>query len=88
MDRVPIDVAATERTQWLAKLSEALDEAQGLIWHLREPGIAGADILDLSERIDAVRAELCSFRLSRVRELTEVGPEWINCSPWKLPDQP
>jgi hypothetical protein len=80
-------VVATQRAQWLAKLSEALDEAQGLIWHLREPGIGGAEILDLSARIEAVRAELCSFRLGRIRELTEVGPEWINWSPWELPDQ-
>ena len=83
-----MDMVAVQRAEWLVKLSEALDEAQGLIWHLGEPGIDGAEVLELSERIDAVRAELCSFRLGRVRELTEVSPEWINCSPWTFPEQP
>ena len=55
MTRVPIDVTATERARWLAELSEALEQAERLVWSLGDrPGVA-PELKELYGRLDAAR---------------------------------
>ena len=81
MVQVPTDVTAAHRAQWLAELSNALEEAQGLIWRIS--AAEDIDLLDLCARIESARAEVRSLRLGRGATPTSAdGPKWINPSPW------
>jgi hypothetical protein len=79
---VPSELPATLRARWLAELSEALDDARQLL-----PRLPLSDQRTLVEelflRIEAVRLEVQSLRLSRSlnpREQSE--PEWTFSAPW------
>lgn len=82
MTGVPTDVAATQRSRWLAEISDALAEAQDLVWQLAMTGSRDVDALDLSARIESARAEAQSMRINRAaRDAVQMDPEWIS-SPW------
>jgi hypothetical protein len=83
MVQVPGAGPAVQRARWLAELSEALDEARGLVKRL---GAADGQLqaVELYARIEAMRLEIEAIRLGRryaVRE--EVDPEWIGSLPWQ-----
>ena len=81
--RVPTDVSASDRARWLGELSDALDQAQSLVWQLAAAKLREVETLDLAARVEAARAEVRSLRLARVAEsVAEVGPEWTHHSLW------
>jgi hypothetical protein len=90
--RVPIDVSAAERARWLAELSEALEQAEQLVWSLSDrPGLA-PELRELYGRLDAARAEVQSLRFKRATaSRANNRPFWIELAPWspgKRPDKP
>jgi hypothetical protein len=77
--RVPTDVTAAQRARWLAELTDALDEAQTLVWRLGVSEMRQIEAFDLLARLEAARAEARSLQLSRLREIASPsGPEWTN----------
>jgi hypothetical protein len=84
--RVPTDVTAAQRARWLAEISDALEEAQKLIWRLGISGVRNVDAIDLSARLEAASAQVRSLRLGRANEFPEnSNPEWSNRLPWDRP---
>ena len=84
MVRVPTDLSAAARAQWLAELSQALDEAHKLMWKLGIGDGGGPAAMELYLRIEAARLEVRALRLGRRNRLTEdTDPEWTESSPWK-----
>jgi hypothetical protein len=76
-------VTAAERARWLGELSDALDEARELIWHLGGSGPWSSDALDLAARIEAARIRVESLRLGRCRGMpAQARPEWTKQSLW------
>jgi hypothetical protein len=77
-----LSVAA--RAQWLAELSQALDEAHDLMWKLGLGDGRGPAAMELYLRIEAARLEVRALRLGRRPHLTEeIDPESTEPSPWK-----
>ena len=88
MRRVPSEASSAERARWLAELSEALVEAQQLIWQI---GLAGhyPEVMELYGRIEAAFAEVQRLRLGRLPTLPPtISPEWTHSLPWSISDQP
>lgn len=83
MARVRTDVTAAQRAQWLAELSEALDQAQALLSRLPPMGVWTADALDLSARIEAAQAQVRMLGLGRRAEAAEPSPQWSDLFPWQ-----
>ena len=83
MARVPADVTAMQRAQWLAELSDALHEAQELLSRLPPTRVWSADALDLSARIEAAQAQVRMLRLGRRTEAAEPSQEWSNLFLWQ-----
>jgi hypothetical protein len=65
MCSVPIDSPAVTRAQWLAELSDALDDAQQLLMELELSREEQALAVETFLRIEAARLEVQSLRLSR-----------------------
>jgi hypothetical protein len=81
--RVSTDVTATQRARWLRDISDALEEAQDLVWQLAIAEARDVDALDLSARIEAARAEARSMCVSRVdRSSVQTDPKWSVLLPW------
>jgi hypothetical protein len=71
------------RAHWLREISDALTEAQDLIWQLAIAEARDVDALDLSARIEAARAEARSMCVSRVdRSSVQTDPNWSVLLPW------
>ena len=88
MTRVPADAIATQRARWLAELSDALDEAQDLVWQMAIAEGRDFNALDLSARVEAARAEARSMRLGRMdRGSLEDDPNWSKPLPWQPLEQ-
>lgn len=82
MSSVPTEAPAAIRARWLAELSEALDDAQRLLFEL-VPADSGTEAIDLCARIEAARFEVQSLRLSRPGILRDgVDPKWSGFIPW------
>lgn len=73
------------RARWLASLSAALDEAQGVLAALDEEAAQSAEAHHLRSRIAAIRSEVEQLRRGGFPGLKEVGgktpgktrwPEW------------
>ena len=76
VDRVPAELPGVARAQWLAELSEALDQAHHLMWKLAA--------MELYLRIEAARLEVQAFRLGRRYQMTDdIDPKWSEPKPWK-----
>ena len=78
-------MTAAQRARWLAELTDALDEAQSLVWRLGNAEMRAIDAFDLLARLEAARAEARSLRLSRVRQPPCSNPEWTDPVPWDAP---
>lgn len=74
---------AVERSQWLAELGEAVDQAQRLA---RKMGVSEGDCAsakELFERLETVRIEIEALRRgSWDRRSIETDPSWTNLFPW------
>jgi hypothetical protein len=83
--RVPIDVAGASRAQWLAELSQALAEAQDVLWRMAQANLRFVDAPDLSMRIDRARSLVRSIQLARIEERpVDFCPDWMR-HPWDRP---
>jgi hypothetical protein len=79
-------VTAAQRARWLAELSNALEEAQTLLWSLDAADLRKVDVLDLSARLEAARAEVRALRLGRTGEqASQFSPNWTNQLLWDRP---
>jgi hypothetical protein len=84
VDRVPADLSGSARAQWLAELSEALDQAHDLMWKLGIGDGGGPAAMELYLRIEAARLEVQALRLGRRYQMAEdIDPKWSETSPWK-----
>jgi hypothetical protein len=86
--RVPSEASSADRARWLAELSEALMEAQHLIWQI---GLVAdhPEVMELYGRIEAAFAETQRLRLGRLPVVPEpLNLEWTNPLPWATRDQP
>lgn len=81
MVRVPTGVSGALRARWLAELSEALKEAQSLLWQIEPSGLRNVDALDLSARLEAAHAQVQSLRFRNDEPSFNSAPEWTNL-PW------
>ena len=82
MASVPTEVPAAQRAQWLAELSEALDQAQIALNKLGADGAPSPEMLELYLRIEAARLEVHSLRLSRsLHPRGNSDPEWTRSPP-------
>jgi hypothetical protein len=81
--RVPIDVFAAERARWLAELAQVLEQAQELMSRLAVADRRRGEVLDVSARLEAARAEVQALRRARLSEPPEnLDPEWPRQLPW------
>jgi hypothetical protein len=79
---VPSAVPAAERARWLAELSEALDEARHLLINLDLQVEQRAEAHDLFLRIEALKFEVQSLRLSRsLNPRAQTDPNRTSCLP-------
>jgi hypothetical protein len=71
-----------ERARWLASLSAALDEAQGVLAALDEEAAQSAEAHHIRSRIAAIKSEVEQLRRGgfpnekEVGKNTEVRPRW------------
>lgn len=80
--RVPTDVTAADRARWLGELSDALEEAQRLVWRMGMADRLHSDTLDLLARLESAHAEARSLRLGRVGAIMP-PPDWASPAPWE-----
>jgi hypothetical protein len=83
---VPTGVTGAQRSRWLAELSEALQEAQRLLWQIDAGGLRSVDALELSARLEAAHAQVRSLRLRNSQSAINSAPEWTNL-PWDRPSE-
>ena len=84
MDRVPADLSGAARAQWLAELSQALDEAHDLMWKLGIGDGGGPAAMELYLRVEAARLEVRALRLGRrYQTMDDINPKWSDQLPWK-----
>jgi hypothetical protein len=89
LSRLPIEVSAAERARWLAELSEALGQAERLIWSLSDRPGAAPELKELYGRLDAARAEVQSLRFKRSPTFGPKNePFWIDLPPWGRGKEP
>jgi cell division protein FtsB len=69
----PSQNRAGERARWLASLSAALDEAQGVLAALDAEAAQSAEAHHLRARIAALKSEVEQLRLGGFPSLNEVG---------------
>ena len=73
---------ASERARWLAALSSALDEAQGVLAALDEPAAQSTEAHHLRARVAALKSEVEQLRRGSMPGLTEVGKKSGARSKW------
>lgn len=82
---VPTEVAAANRARWLAELSEALCEAQQLLFRLDLTGSSRSTSAELYQMIEAARLEVRSLSVSRsIKAHDENHPKWTNLQPRQI----
>lgn len=75
----PSHIRASERSRWLASLSAALAEAQGVLAALDEEAAQSAEAHHLKARIASIRSEVEQLRRGGFPSLKQVGkksPDW------------
>jgi hypothetical protein len=75
-------VTAARHAQWLAELSEALEDAQRLLRWLSASPPVDIDAHDLLARVELARAQVRGFRTGRIYEAEEFGPNWMSSLLW------
>ena len=84
MERVSAELSGVGRAQWLAELSEALEQAHALMWKLGIGDGGGPAAMELYLRVEAARLEVQALRLGgRYRMMEDIDPQWTEASPWK-----
>ena len=85
MYSVPTETpGAAERAQWLAELSNALNEAHQLLTGLSIRSEQRRDAIELHLRIEAARLEVQSLQLSRsLQPRQEYAADWSGSQPWR-----
>ena len=63
MERVSAELSGVGRAQWLAELSEALEQAHALMWKLGIGDGGGPAAVELYLRVEAARLEVQALRL-------------------------
>jgi hypothetical protein len=85
MRSVPTEVAVADNARWLAELSDALVEAQQLLFRLDLPSSSRSTAAELYQMIEATRLEVRSLTVSRsFNPRDEKHPKWTNLSPWQI----
>jgi acyl-CoA reductase-like NAD-dependent aldehyde dehydrogenase len=80
---VPDDLSPAKRAQWLAELTEALDEARQLLVQLEVAADYRETARELYLKIEAARLEVQLLRLSRsLQPRGDFDPEWTQLPPW------
>lgn len=83
MVRLPTNLTAASRAQWLAELSQTLKDAQRLLCDLARTDAAKGDILELSARLEIALAETRVLQFgSLTEEPRDLQPKWSNLLPW------
>jgi hypothetical protein len=59
---VPFNLSRDEEARWLAKLAEAVAQAQKVVWQIGVSEGDSAEAKDLYVRLEAVRAEVEALR--------------------------
>ena len=59
---MPFDFSPNEEARWLAKLAEAIAQAQKIVWRIGVSEGDSAEAKDLYCRLEAVRAEVEALR--------------------------
>ena len=81
--RVPTEVSAVDRAQWLAELAEALEQAQRLAWQLGADDGGNAEAMELYGRLEAARLEVQSLRMGQFSVFRRnPGPKWTELLRW------
>ena len=75
-------MTAARNAQWLAELSEALEDAQRLLHWLNASPPVGIDAHDLLARVELARAQVRGFRLGTPPDADEFGPKWMSSLLW------
>ena len=84
VERVSAESSAARRAQWLAELSEALEQAHNLMWKLGIGDGGGPAAMELYLRIEAARLEVQALRLGqRYEKAQEIHPERTGPWPWQ-----
>ena len=84
MDQLSAESSGAARAQWLAELSDALEQAHNLMWKLGIGDGGGPAAMELYLRVEAARLEVQALRLGRrYRPVDEIDPQWTEASPWK-----
>lgn len=81
--------SAASRAEWLARLAEAIEDAQRVAWQLRTSDeSASREARELYSRLEAVRLELESLRGVVARSGEAADPDWLKKLGWmgSLPD--
>lgn len=82
-DRSPV----TDRACWLTDLSQALRDAQQLLFEL-DLSKCRAEAGELFHRIEAAQLEVRQLQLTRSSEPLETkDPEWSKFTPWQCESQ-
>lgn len=74
------EVTAARRAEWLAELSQALEDAQDVLYRMGGGDVRQIDALDLWARIEAARAQLRMLRGTRAD--SNFTSEWSNQAIW------
>jgi hypothetical protein len=82
--KVSAELAGAGRAQWLAELSEALEQAHQLMWKLGIGDGGDPAAMELYLRVEAARLEVQALRLGRrYQTIEDIDPKWIEPLPWK-----
>lgn len=84
MGRAVDRAKGTDRAQWLAELSVALDQAQQLAWTLGVSEGSSAEARELYGQLDAVRIEVESLKQGQWSQLQPgFDPNWMGLLSWR-----
>ncbi|MBA3577931.1 MAG: hypothetical protein H0W39_10035 [Sphingomonas sp.] len=73
---------AALRAQWLARLSDAIDDAQRVAWQLRTSDSVSKEARELYSRLEDARIEVESLRGLSERGLRGADPDWLGKLGW------
>lgn len=73
---------ATLRTEWIARLVEAIEGAQSLAWQLARHDGMSNEARDLYGRLEAARLELDLLSGKIDRKSQQADPDWLAALGW------
>jgi len=84
----PTEIAAAERARWLAELSDALCEAQQLLFRLDFAESSRSTAAELYQMIEAARLEVRSLGRRSFASPNQKHPDWSNLTPRQIDPWP